>query len=98
MTSNMDPRTGKSNDSQRQGSGNRDTLLGCVALGVLLAAMALWLFYPHLSGKHTAFADFLLFWGREAILVFFFLGALVFIGVAAFWRVVARAFSPRRQP
>ena len=79
----------------RQDTGNRDALLGGIALGVLLAAMALWFFYPYPSGKPPSFVDFLLFWGREAILVLFLVGAMVFVGIAAVWRALSRVFSGR---
>ena len=96
-TPSMDMRTEENGEEPLKDTGNRDALLGGIALGVLLAVMALWFFYPYPSGKHPSFVDFLLFWGREVILVLFFLGALVFGGLAVVWRAIACVFS-RRPP
>ena len=81
-------------EEPRKDTGNCDALLGGIALGVLLAVMVLWFFYPYPSGKQSSFVDFLLFWGREALLVLVLLGSLVFVGLASVWRVIARSFSP----
>lgn len=89
--------TDENGEEPRKDTGNRDALLGGIALGVLLAVMALWFFYPYPSGKHPSFVDFLLFWGREAILVLFLIGALVFAVLVAAWRRLARAASGSAQ-
>lgn len=94
-TKSMDMQTDESSEEPRKDTGNRDALLGGIALGVLLAVMALWFYYPYPSGKQPSFVDFLLFWGREAILVLFFLGALVLVGLAAVWRAIACVFCGR---
>jgi len=89
----MDIQTDESGEGPRKDTGNRDALLGGIALGVLLAVMAWWFFYPYPCGRWPSFVDFVLFWGRKAILVLFLLGALVLVGLASVWRAIARSFS-----
>jgi len=72
---------------------NHDALMGGIALGVLLGVMAWWWCFPFPSGKQHTFVDFLLFFGREAVLVLFLLGALVFAVLTAIWRGITSGFS-----
>jgi cell division protein FtsX len=99
----------ESNEEPRQDTGNRDALLGAVALGVLLGLMAWWYYYPYPSGKHPSLVDFLMFWGREAVLVVLLVGALAFGALAfltalvvrsfiAAWRWATQAFSTAPKP
>jgi len=94
MGQSMDAQTDENSEEPRKDTGNRDALLGGIALGVLLAVMALWFYYPYPSGKQPSFADFLLFWGREALLVLVLLCSLVFAGLASVWRAISRWFPP----
>jgi hypothetical protein len=91
-----DDRMQSNEDSQAQRQEPEGHLLRAAGgLLVLVILMVWWWNYPYPSGKRPDFMAFLLYWGREAILVLLFGVGLVALGLAALWRAIRRAvFAP----
>lgn len=73
--------------------GDHGALLGVLLFVALLGIMAFVWFYELPNGSHWTAGSFLLFMGREAILVLLLLGALLFCALAGLWRLIARALG-----
>ena len=71
--------------------------LGIGALVMLVGVMVWWWHYPFPDGKRPDFLDFLMFWGREAVLVIVFGALLAVVGIVvlvrAAWRLLARVVA-----
>lgn len=82
----------KDGGASRQAN-SRESILAVLALLVLAAVMLAWWRYPFPSGKRPGFVDFLMFFGREAVLLLFFGACFILSGLIALWRVLRRALS-----
>jgi len=75
--------------------------LGIGALVMLVGLMVWWWNYPFPDGKRPDFLDFMMFWGREAVLVIVFGMLFAVVGVVmvvrAAWRLLARMFLGLRR-
>jgi hypothetical protein len=80
-------------ESRGEPKGDHGALFGALSFVALLGIMSYAWFYALPNGKHWTVGSFFLFMGREAILVLFFLGALVFCVLAGLWRLIARSFG-----
>ena len=86
MEENAQPR-----EAPREPRRDRALLIGVLSLAALLGLMA-YLWSDALpNGHHWTLGSFLLFMGREALLVVFFLGALLCCALAGLWRLLLRA-------
>lgn len=77
-------------DQESQRRTIREGVIVVAALLALVSGMIYWWRYPYPSGRSPDFIDFLLIWGREALLVLMFGGALIVVVCVLIWRVMHR--------